>query len=138
MHSLASGQLECSTLRIALRNPDCTPHSMWHSGTHSNPLQWFQTLQWLQTMQGLQTMDWSAEWIVDWSVEWSVALQFALQSYLLAGVLFGVRQSTLQKFWSVKKWIPLQILVLDWSVDYTPTRFGPYRVAADMEGNGDF
>ena len=56
---------------------------------------------------------------MDWSVEWSVALQFALQSNFLSGVLFGVRQSALQKFWSAEKWIALQILVADWSMDCT-------------------
>ena len=55
---------------------------------------------------------------MDWSAEWNVALQ----SNFLSGVLFGVRQSALQKFWSAEKWIALQILVADWSVDCTPKK----------------
>ena len=50
----------------------------------------------------VQTLDWIMEWRVDWSAEWSVALQFELQSIFLSGVLFGVHQSTFQKFWSEK------------------------------------
>ena len=47
---------------------------------------------------------------------------YTISYHFLSGVLFGVRQSTLQKFWSVEKWLPLQILVADWSVDCTPKK----------------